>query len=318
MTRAKAFLLVAAVLLSGAGCSQDHDVSPPSGDQAASRIARAAVAFAGRVVFQSDQDGDNEIYVLTTDGLTQLTHNTWSDEYPLWSPDGRWISFGANPDGRYDIFIMAADGSGVRRITSSPRDEVEQAWSPDGQKLAYTEEVKRPFGKKYSLWVRDLATDAIERLASEFPDSAALPNFSPTSPLLAFTGKKTPGWDVFVYDLAARTFRALTEGGHACRPHFSPDGRTIAYVSHEADRRGDIWLMAADGGGKRRLTVRDETSDYFPTWSPDGRAVLFCSSGETMYAHEGRWGMYLVDVATGRVTLFFDGPGRDVFPDWHK
>jgi len=318
MARIRIFFLIAAVLLTGSGCGQGRDASAASGDSTADLSAGDPAAFSGRVVFQSDADGDNEIYVLTAKGLTQLTRNTWSDEYPLWSPDGRWISFSANPDGNYDLFIMAADGSGVRRVTSSRRDEVEQAWAPDGKKLAYTEEVKRPFGKRYSLWVKDLATDAVERLAPEFPDSAALPNFSPTAALLAFTGKKTPGWDIFVYDRAARTYQSLTEGGHACRPHFSPDGRTIAYVSHEADRRGDVWLMAADGGGKRRLTVRDETSDYFPTWSPDGRAVLFCSSAETMYAHEGRWGMYLVDVATGRVTLFYDGPGRDVFPDWHK
>lgn len=318
MTRCQVFFLVAVVLLAGAGCGRDQALNTPSGNTPALQGTGAAVAFNGRVVFQTDQDGDNEICVLTAEGLTQLTHNTWSDEYPLWSPDGRWISFSANPDGNYDIFVMAADGSGVRRITSSTRDEVEQAWTPDGKKLAYTEETKRPFGKRYALWIKDLATDAVERLAPKFPDSAALPNFSPTSSLLAFTGKKTPGWDVFVYDLAAHTFQALTEGGHACRPHFSPDGRMFAYVSHEADRRGDIWIMAADGSGKRRLTVRDETSDYFPTWSPDGRTVLFCSSAETMYAHEGRWGMYLVDVATGRVTLFFDGPGRDVFPDWHE
>ena len=318
MARARILFFIAVVLAAGGGCGRGREASAASNDPTAGLGAGGAADFSGRVVFQSDADGDNEIYELTSQGLTQLTHNAWSDEYPLWSPDGRWIAFSANPDGNYDLFIMAADGSGIRRLTSSPRDEVEQAWTPDGKKLAYTEEVKRPFGKRYSLWIKDLATDAVERLAPEFPDSAALPNFSPVAPLLAFTGKKAPGWDVFVYDRAARTYQALTEGGHACRPHFSPDGRTIAYVSHEADRRGDIWLMAADGGGKRRLTVRDETSDYFPTWSPDGRAVLFCSSAETMYAHEGRWGMYLVDVATGRVTLFYDGPGRDVFPDWHK
>ena len=318
MARARILFFIAVVLAAGGGCGRGREASAASSDSTAGLGAGGAADFSGRVVFQSDADGNNEIYVLTAQGLTQLTHNTWSDEYPLWSPDGRWIAFSANPDGNYDIFVMAADGSGIRRLTSSPRDEVEQTWTPDGKKLAYTEEVKRPFGKRYSLWIKDLATDAVERLAPEFPDSAALPNFSPVAPLLAFTGKKTPGWDVFVYDRAARTYQALTEGGHACRPHFSPDGRTIAYVSHEADRRGDIWLMAADGGGKRRLTVRDETSDYFPTWSPDGRAVVFCSSAETMYAHEGRWGMYLVDVATGRVSLFYDGPGRDVFPDWHK
>jgi Tol biopolymer transport system component len=138
------------------------------------------------------------------------------------------------------------------------------------------------------------------------------------APLLVFTGKKAPGWDVFVCDLAAGASRTLTDGGQACRPRFSPDGRTIAYVSHEADGKGDVWLMAADGNGKRRLTVRDATSDYSPAWSPDGRTIVFASSAETMYAREGRWALYTADAATGRVELLFDGPGRDVFPDWRE
>ncbi len=279
---------------------------------------RPARAFSGRIVFQSDMDGDAEIYLLTNRGVVRLTDNDWNDEYPRWSPDGRRIAFAANPGGAYDIFIMEADGSGVSRVTNSPRDEVEPAWAPDGEKLACTEEVKRPFGKRYSLWLNDLATGRAERLAAAFAESAALASFSPASPLAAFTGKQAPGWDVFVCDLATGASRPLTMGGHACRPRFSPDGRTIAYVSHEADGKGDVWLMEPDGSGQRRLTVRDATSDYSPAWSPDGRSIVFASSADTMYAREGRWALYTVDVATGRAELLFDGPGRDVFPDWFR
>ena len=120
--------------------------------------AKAPASFQGSIVFQSNMDGDNEIYLLSTAGLRKLTDNDWQDEYPLWSPDGKWISFSANPRGNYDIFIMAAAGSGIRRITTSSRDEIEQAWFPDGRKMAYTEEVRRPLGRRYSLWSADLGS----------------------------------------------------------------------------------------------------------------------------------------------------------------
>ncbi|MCK4932968.1 MAG: PD40 domain-containing protein, partial [Candidatus Aminicenantes bacterium] len=48
-------------------------------------------------------DGDREIYLLTKDGVTQLTDNGWDDEFPKWSPDGKKIAYSANPKGNYDI-----------------------------------------------------------------------------------------------------------------------------------------------------------------------------------------------------------------------
>jgi Tol biopolymer transport system component len=75
--------------------------------------------------------------------------------------------------------------------------------------------------------------------------------------------------------------------------------------------------MNPDGSGQIRLTERNETYDYFPAWSPDGKSVLFCSNAKGHYSYEGDWGLYLVDVDTKKTTLLLDTPGRDVFPDWH-
>jgi len=277
---------------------------------------KAEVAFDGEIVFQSDMDGDNEIYLLTSKGVKKLTDNAWSDEYPKWSPDGNWVAFTSNRTGNFDVYIMNEDGEQVRQITSGPRDEVEHAWFPDGRRIAYTEEVKRPFGKSYALWAVDLGSRVKSRLMPDFQGSNALPAFSPREPLMAFTGKKTMGWDVFVYNLETKAVKNLTDNGKTCRPDFSADGSRIAYVSHESDGKGDIWMMGRDGGGKTRLTLRDDSYDYFPCWSPDGRSVLFCSNTKSMYAEKGDWDLYLVDVETGRVALFFKSPGRDVFPDW--
>lgn len=315
-TTAAAVVLAGFFLAGGAACRSGAEPGQAAAAGLDLANLRPARAFPGRILFQSDMDGDAEIYLLTSRGVVRLTDNDWNDEYPRWSPDGRRIAFAANPGGTYDIFVMEADGSGVTRVTDGPRDEVEPAWAPGGGRLAYTEEVKRPLGKRSALWLKDLATGRAERLAAAFPESAALASFSPAAPLLAFTGKKAPGWDVFVCDLGTGASRPLTLGGHACRPRFSPDGALVAFVSHEADGKGDVWLMGADGSGPRRLTVRDATSDYSPAWSPDGRTIVFASSADTMYAREGRWALYTVSVATGRAELLFDGPGRDVFPDW--
>jgi len=261
-------------------------------------------------------DGDREIYLMTRDSVVKLTDNDWDDEFPKWSPDGKKIAYSANPKGNYDIFIMDADGSSITPVTSSPKDEVEHAWFPDGKKIAFTIEERKRLRKRYTLWMIDLETKKISRILSEFKGSSALPNFSPAGPLVAFTGKKTMGWDVYMFERRKKEFTALTEGGKACRPHFSKDGARIAFVSGKADGNGDIWLMNPDGTGKIRLTERDETADYFPSWSPDEEYIVFSSSLEHRI-DRGNWSLFLVRVKTKEIFPLFDSPGRDVFPDWY-
>jgi Tol biopolymer transport system component len=272
-------------------------------------------SFKGQILFQSDMDGDREIYLLTSRGITQLTDNDWDDEYPKWSPDRKKIAYSANPRGNYDIFVMDADGSNITPVTTSDKNEVEHAWFPDGKKMAFTIGEKKGLRRKFSLWMIDLQTKRISRILSEFKGSSALPNFSPSSALVGFTGKRAIGWDVFVYDRTTKELTALTEGGKACRPHFSRDGRTIAYVSGKADGNGDIWLMNPDGSDKVRLTARDETADYFPSWSEDQEYIVFSSSLEHRI-DRGNWSLFLVNVRTKDIVPLFDSPGRDVFPDW--
>jgi len=275
------------------------------------------VSFHGKIVFQSDLGGHNEIYLLTGQGLKKLTDNPWKSEYPQWSPDGRKIAFTANPKGNYDIFEMDENGSNVTPVTDSPRDEIEMAWFPDQKKIAYTELKKTGIFKHYKLWMIDLLTKKKEEIIPGFPGSSALPNFSSRLPLMAFTGGRRAGWDVFIFKFENKEYAALVEGGKSCRPHFSPNGDKIAYVSSRADGKGDIWLMNPDGSGQTRLTERNETYDYFPAWSPDGKSVLFCSNAKGHYAYEGDWSLYLVDLDTKKTSLLLDTPGRDVFPDWH-
>jgi Tol biopolymer transport system component len=311
----KRWLAAFAVVLAAAGCGRDREADRPAAPPVDLQAFKPQFEFRGRIAFQSDLDGDNEIYVLTRDGLRKLTDNAWSDEFPRWSPDGRRIAFTANPGEGYQIYVMNEDGSGLEQVTRSEHDAIEQGWFPDGRRLAYTEERKRTIGRSYRMFVLDLGSGRTEPLLPEFDNSNALPDFSPDAKLLAFTGKRTMGWDAFVADLTTRKVRALTEGGKACRPRFSPDGAKIVYVSSEADGKGDIWLANPDGTGKERLTELDETFDYFPAWSPDGKYAVF-ASGTKHYPHQGTWTLALVKIGTKRVIPLFKSGARDVFPDW--
>jgi len=300
-----------------AACAPEKETG--AGPSAAKKIdlasLKAGFPFRGKIVFQSNMDGDNEIYLLTANSLLRLTDNTWSDEYPRWSPDGTRIAFTSNSTGNYDIFTMSPDGSGLTQITNSAADEVEPAWLPDGASLAFTKENKRLLGQEAVLKTIDLKTKEIRTAIPEFKASHGLSDYSPLQPLLTFTGHRLIGWDVFLYDLQEKKYAALTEGGKNCRARFSKDGRTLAYVSSEADGKGDIWIMNPDGTHKRRLTERNETYDYFPSWAPDGDHIVFCSSTEHS-PKQGRWSLYLLKVGSRLTMPLFSSGARDLFPDW--
>jgi Tol biopolymer transport system component len=270
--------------------------------------------ISGSIVFHSNLDGDNEIYLLEKNSIFKLTDNTWNDEYPAWSPDGRSIAYTADPQGNYDIFVMKADGSQITRLTTAESNEKEPAWYPDGKSIAFSREIKKFIRKQLTLWRVDIPTKNTERIIPGYNKGHAIPHLSPLGGTLTFTGKRTIGWDCALYDMRKKQVTFLDEGGKSCRARFSKDGKKLAYVSSKADGKGDIWIMNPDGTGKKRLTGRDEKYDYFPSWSPDGKFIVFNSSHQ--HDHNGDWALYIIDVQTQEVRLLFDSPGNDVFPDW--
>jgi len=92
-----------------------------------------------RIAFESDRDGDREIYVMNADGsgVTRLTDHDAPDALAAWSPDGQRIAFMSARDGDFDIYVMNADGSGVTRLTDNDAVDWAPDWSPDGQRIAF-------------------------------------------------------------------------------------------------------------------------------------------------------------------------------------
>jgi WD40-like Beta Propeller Repeat/HYR domain len=85
----------------------------------------------GRIAFQSDIDGDVDVWVLNQDGtLTQLTNDPAFDSAPTWSPDGTKLAFQSNRDGDFEIFTMNADGSGVLQLTHNTATDRVADWQP--------------------------------------------------------------------------------------------------------------------------------------------------------------------------------------------
>ena len=70
--------------------------------------------------------------------LRRLTDDVAQDIVPRWSPDGQWIAFLSDRSGKYEIWKVRPDGSGLAQMTNEPdREVIAPVWSPDGSKLLY-------------------------------------------------------------------------------------------------------------------------------------------------------------------------------------
>jgi Tol biopolymer transport system component len=142
-------------------------------------------------------------FLMRPDGshVERLGANAWV-EYPAWSPDGTTLTFmGQTPEGteNYEIYVVNADGSGLRRLTNSPGPDGWPAWSPDGERIlfssvrddcAYSDEAdcktSGDVGPFHTLYVMNADGSQQDRLSDVF---AQIADWSPDGRYIVFEGR---------------------------------------------------------------------------------------------------------------------------------
>lgn len=222
------------------------EVLPPPQASGMSRIAFAASPDGGIRVMRADGSGVQAL---------SATRGEWN---PSWSPDGSRIAFdrGTGSADGPDIYVMNADGSGVRQLTSGTTFDANPVWSPDGRKMA--------FYRDGSIWVMNAADGSA---ATKLTDSGAHPSWAPGGDRITFWSGISGKWGVYVMNADGSGLARLTSDTmNASNPAWSPDGRSIAFQGDEG-----IYIMNANGSNVRRVARGGQT----PTWSPDSRMILY-------------------------------------------
>jgi TolB protein len=177
-----------------------------------------------------------------------------------------------------DIWSMRADGTHVRRLTSSPATEFDPTWSPDGSRIAY-----RHWPENGPSRIFVMNADGSDQRNLTRKDSWG-PDWSPDGQRIVFNSLGGAGaLDVYGYVVAPDGSGLRRSSRHYVEyPAWSPDGSRIAFMAPEPGATGsnpdyNIFLMDADGSHVRRLTTAPG-EDGWPAWSPDSTRIVFSSA----------------------------------------
>jgi Tol biopolymer transport system component len=208
---------------------------------------------------------------------------------PHWSPDGTQLSFEDFTDFEEHVYLVAADGQSPPRRLALVGEERSAAWSPDGSRLAFIGDAQSGSGERVYVTDRNGSDPRPISPAGLEPEFSGHDlDWSPDGSRIVFTAPQPRGpefgTDLYLVGADGNGFMNLTVSSPFSsneRPHWSPDGRLIAYFCSDVDRDGtvgDICTIPPEGGARTNLTHRLDF--YFDFgWSPDGSRIVFARSG---------------------------------------
>ena len=259
--------------------------------------------------------------------IRQITFSGENAE-AYFSPDGEWITLQSTRDGRTcdQQYVMRADGTGLRRV-SDGRGKTTCGWFfPGSERLFFASTTAhdescpvRPDPSQGYVWPLDRYD--IYTVNRDGTGMKRLTNYnvytaegilSPDGRRIVFTSLKDGDLEIYTMNADGTDVKRLTNTpGYDGGAWWSPDGTQIVYrANHPADSaqlkayrdllaqglvrpsRVELFLMNADGSNQRQIT-RLGGANFGPSWSPDGKRIVFSSNYKN--PRSGNFDLYMID-----------------------
>ncbi|HPR64030.1 MAG TPA: hypothetical protein PK014_07380 [Thermoanaerobaculia bacterium] len=235
--------------------------------------------------------------------VTTMAH-TLADEIVLYFTGRRGVSqtriaFVSDRSGAKEIYFCDADGSNPQPLTAHKDICLSPAWSPDGERLAFTSFV---LGKP-ALFMLIWRQAKLIKLPTGLNVNTS-PVFSPEGDHMALAASQDGNTDVYMMNLNTGAIQRLTHTRAIdTNPTFSPNGQELIFTS---DRTGtpQLYLMDREGVNVRRLTTEGSYNDE-AAWSPAGNLIAYASR------ENNRFQIKVMDILTGNTATLTTGGNNE-------
>jgi len=243
----------------------------------------------------------SSVFVATLGGAKPVRFTQGDRDFnPRWSPDGRYLAFLSNRAGeKNQVFLAPLGGGEPRKLTDAPHGVAQPAWSPDGKHIVY---VARTGAYK----------EPKERKGAERNAPRVIRDLRYRLDGIGYFDNRR--MHLFVVDVESGETRQITDGDwNDEHPSWSPDGKTIAFVSdRERDRHqrlfnADVYVVPSTGGRARKLT-RSKGAASWPQFSPDGRSIAYLGHEHGIAGLAKNSHLLVIPASGGRAPLSLSAP----------
>ncbi|MBI3397629.1 MAG: PD40 domain-containing protein [Deltaproteobacteria bacterium] len=205
---------------------------------------------------------------------------------PRYSPDGSLVAFNRRDPHRHEaIMITKSDGTEAREVVRRLYSDHSISWSPDGEYLYFSQaEINNGFDIYQDLYAYNIKNEKLKRLTHGLRIKE--PDISQNRKMFA----------VIVSDRGNQNLALLKQEGDDYRlekitdyklmrvsgPRWSPNGKFIAYSVTDNNGKGSLYLYDTEGKTHKQL-FEDTGNSVYPTWSKDGRYIIYTSDKTKVY-----------------------------------
>lgn len=278
--------------------------------------------------------------------ITQITFGGENAE-AYFSHDDQWLVFQSTRDGRTcdQQYVIRVDGTGLRRV-SDGRGKTTCGWFlPGDQRVLFSSSTAhdsacppRPDPSRGYVWPLDrydiytVSRDGSDlRRLTSFDTYTAEAILSPDGSRIVFTSLKDGDLDIYTMNVDGSDVRRLTSTpGYDGGPWWSPDGTKIVYRAHHPQdstelaqyrellaqglirpSKVELFVMNADGSDNRQIT-RLGGANFGPSWTPDGRRIIFSSNHRSPRSRN--FDLFVVNLDGTGLEQITTNPDFDGFP----
>jgi TolB protein len=283
-------------------------------DEIIFRLGGGTLGIAESKIFYVKLGGGNkEIWMMDYDGANQhaVTHLGTISISPRVSPDNSRIAFSALDKYGFQIKMYSMLLGRLVNFSSAGGTNFSPAWAPSGQQLAFSS--SRTGDPE--IWVSDPQGNIAHRITS-FNGPDVSPSWNPkTGAQIAWISGRTGLPQLYIMDADGSNVQRMTDGGYATSVSWSPNGQFLAFAWDRKYGPGapggqDIYVMEIATKRWIQLTHDIGRCD-FPSWSPDGRHIVFSNSADGHDSHDRIMSM----LADGTQQHALTGTGADM-PNW--